>query len=184
MKKITFALIGLMHTGFAFAGYEIGLPAKLDQALIDCGDAMRTSDTVACPSVKMYALPRISKKLIDQADDEGVLQDLYENGKRTSARAAFHLLENSIQQQVPSLEENTDGIDENLHEMRNSRQKLTLAVTLQILKKTLSQASRDGHEIRSLADTYWAPSVNARGVLIIDRKRSVLTVILHGDTDG
>lgn len=176
MKTLSLALVGLMHATLAQAEYEIGLPAQLDRALKDCQAELRLLEEIACPTVQMYALPRISQRHIDKIEDSGVIADLYQSGERASAASAQNMLIDSVESQITGAEENDSAA--------TPRQEQALRNALKQIRTTLEKASARGHEIRTHADTYWAPSVNARGVLIIDRKRSVLTVILHGDTDG
>jgi hypothetical protein len=52
------------------------------------------------------------------------------------------------------------------------------------LQACIRSAERGGAEVRIDADTYWAPSVNARAIILSSRERGTVTVILHGDTDG
>lgn len=63
-------------------------------------------------------------------------------------------------------------------------QELALEALHAAMKKTFHLLKSSNVQVYADYETYWAPSVNAMALVLIDQESETVTVIMHGDIDG
>ncbi|MGE0633144.1 MAG: hypothetical protein AB7O96_12085 [Pseudobdellovibrionaceae bacterium] len=128
-----------------------------------------TSDQFVAPKIEQYKMQgSVEETLRVLNEDHGFAlnEETGEDGGRT--------LYSHLGVQADQALETSPDLDQNIV-------KTTLHAAM---KRTFAFLKNENVEIYADYDTYWAPSVNAMALVIIDDESGIVTVILHGDIDG
>jgi hypothetical protein len=156
-------------SGISFKKIRISQESALGKQLWACEGATDDNDYTAAPRAERYSLvtaPSMNKVMRFMEAELGL------EVKEATAAEAAELIGNSMRDQLPGLEQSVEESKEVYLE------------TIAFLEKYLAEQQAKGGKIFMDADTYWAPSVNARAVVVVNPSMTTVTVILHGDTDG
>ncbi|MGE0615889.1 MAG: hypothetical protein AB7P04_09625 [Bacteriovoracia bacterium] len=177
--KLTAAL-GLLTLGSAVGAFandsyrRVRLAGDTKQALERCVEGVEAgmaTDVVACPVVKRYEVKNLKRALKVLLADEGVSDAVL-----LPSHFALAKLIDSINAQQAQVEESCEG------HMEPARE--ALVNVKKELRQLVSLNARAGGYALFEADTYWAPSVNARALVLVNPKDLTVTIVMHGDTDG
>jgi len=174
MKKI---ILGILIVGQgAFATPAKLIPTSL-ATLVEkvCGSVEGDlNDLAACPTVEKYQF----KKLTLPGVQAFFKAEKYHSFKVTSETIGLQVIKDSLHQQVNVL---WDTLLEGEDESAQAAQAYVDGVPRMIAAFT---RAAKGKQILVDPSTYWAPSVNARAIAIVDYSNNTVIVITHGDTDG
>ncbi len=153
---------------------KIQLPEALRKIEAQCV-AIDGGDAFACPAFKAYQVKgeidltrtREVQKLFAGNGDDGGVEYMLRNYR---ASEAAKLITQRLADQV----ENLKGL--------NPRSSYSQARSVHLALERYVAGWQQ--LIYGDDDTYWAPSVNASALLLVNPKTKVVIEILHGDTDG
>lgn len=172
MKKL---ILGLLVSQGLFAAPAKLVPTSLAKLVEkECtyveGDL---NDFAACPTVEKYQF----KKITVEGVQAFLAAEKQIDVKVTTTTAALKVIGDSIGKQVSLL---WDTLLEGEDDSAKAAQ-----VYVDSVPKMMAAFKRAATGKVVLAgDGYWAPSVNARAMAIVDFEKKTVIVILHGDTDG
>lgn len=154
---------------------KVASDTRVEDSLGACA-GLANNDYLACPIIKTYQLKKFNT--------DTVLWFLTEkNGYepvQSKGIEARNVIRDSLSGQINAVLECGEdcGID--------SPEALAQAArdTIRAIGKFLAIADRNKFTIYVDENTYWAPSVNARAVFVLNPIRKTVTIIMHGDTDG
>jgi len=174
MQRLIFGILVLCQGAFATQAKLV--PSRLSD-LVErvCGRVEGDlNDFAACPKVEKYQFKKVTLEGVQaflKAEKEL-------DAKVTTAAQGLKLIGDSINGQVSLL---WDTLLEGEDESAEAAQAYVDGVPK--LLAAFTQAAK-GKLVLFDPNTYWAPSVNARAIAIVDFKKKTVIVITHGDTDG
>jgi hypothetical protein len=145
----------------------------VNDQLIACNQAVNIhfNDLLACPQVQVINLVDAkTESVIEMLDDEEGL-----NLEKASSATAIEVL---------SYRFNFSEIRPELEAEELSALDTQVSPTQQVIASYLRAQSKAGATLLVDDDTYWAPSVNASAIVVIDHKNKRAILIMHGDADG
>lgn len=169
---VSAALVGAAYGGsgvfFKFLPYPLTL--VLDRCALEVEEPF--FDYAACHRADSYvAKGNITEDALIQLFDElGLVPE------SSTADEAVAVLSRSVGRQLKALSELGDESAGTARDRLESTQAEVV--------KFIRDAEKKGAEIRVDQSAQWAPSVNAVAVVLIERYKREVSVILHGDTDG
>jgi hypothetical protein len=154
--------------------------SKLDRFVTDCKKVESDLfDYYACPKVERfsYATRKDLKSLTAFLEKKGI------HGKSVTSGEGFEVIEMSIQSNISVVSEYRPGFEtEDLETFDAAFSKYENIMTTFL--QAVSKATKNSDTILVDKDTYWAPSVNAKALVLVNHKKQSVTIIWHGDTDG
>ena len=136
-------------------------------------------DFYACPKIERFQYKAAAdlKKLPDFLKSKG-LEPVASN-----AEAAVKVIEESISSPIGAVSEIRPGLETEDLEIFDKAFSKYRTVTSEFLV-AITAAAKNADEVFVDDDTYWAPSVNARAMVLVNKEKKGVTIVWHGDTDG
>ena len=172
-----FLLLGtLFQDSFAGSSNATQVHSLFDSLFKECEEGIKNvSDYVACPKAMKYVFKNYSPQAVLNFLKENEILGVYFEPTLSTEKDGVGEIMKSLRSHLSSLN-SVDGI-----EGKQAKKSFTLSISK--IDQALHKAVRN--KIVYLdPNTYWAPSVNAKSLVILNEQKKSVTIILHGDTDG